>query len=141
MKIKYGEIDFYYDWLLNNLKLSGKNNRMRMKFLEILQNNKQEYEKHRYQLIKENSRLDENGNIIILNVDKNGAGEADIIDREKFYKELMELNLEEFVVEENETNKEMLLTLKKCVEECPIEWQGEDALKYEVVCRLFDNIY
>ena len=24
MKIKYGEIDFYYGWLLNNLKLSGK---------------------------------------------------------------------------------------------------------------------
>lgn len=141
MKIKYGEIEFYSKWLLEHLTLAGKRSRMRVRLIEILGEHQAKFERFRMDLIKEHAQLDENGDIVVIERDENGSGQADIIDPEAFRSDLQELLLEEFVVEENETNREMLLVLKECVDECPVAWSGQAALEYEAVCRLFEGIY
>ncbi|MFC4304099.1 hypothetical protein [Cohnella boryungensis] len=140
MKIKNGQIDFYTRWLLNQLKLAGKKNRMRMKFLEILAARGEELRKYHLQLLKEHCSLDEQGNPVIVQAE----GEQrryEVMDELAFEQDFRELLEEAFTIEENEENKEMLLVLKESIEECPETWAGEAAIEYEQICKLFDTIY
>lgn len=139
VKIKNGEIEFYSTWILNNLSLSGKRSRMRMKFLSILDKQYVEFRKYHIELLKDHCSLDEVGNPKVVKKDSRDV--FDIIDEEKFHNEYMELALEEFTIEENDQNKEMLIILKTSIEECETEFIGQAALDYEHVCVLFDRIY
>ena len=139
MKLYYGEIDVVYDFLLNELELSGKQNRMRMKFLKILSEKFQEFRQFYIQLVKENCRVDDEGNLKTKKV--NGQEVYDIIDEQKFQREYEELVREEVVIEENEENKEMLLTIRDAVLNCPVPYKGKKAIIYDRICEIFENIY
>jgi hypothetical protein len=140
MKIKNGQIDFYTRWLLNQLKLAGKKNRMRMKFLETLAARGEELRKYHLQLLKEHCSLDEQGNPVIVQAEGE-QGRYEVMDELAFEQDFRELLEETFTIEENEENKEMLLVLKESIEECPEVWAGEAAIEYEQICKLFDTIY
>ncbi|OME55377.1 hypothetical protein BSK59_12925 [Paenibacillus odorifer] len=139
MKIKYGEAKFYSEWVLNNLSLSGKHSRMRMKFSNILENKYIEFKNYHLELLKEHCNLDPLGNPIVIEAD--GKKVYDVIDIALFNQEYAILRNETFTIEENDENKEMLTILKKEIEDVTLELIGESAIEYELVCLLFDDIY
>lgn len=140
MKIKNGQIEFFSNWLLNNLQLAGKKNRMRMKFIGILAIKAEEFRKYHLQLLQEHCHLDEQGNPKVIQLE-NERGQYDVIDQVAFEHDFMELLSEEITIEENDENKMMLVSLKESIEECPKEWSGEEAIEYEQICQRFDDIY
>ncbi|QJD83999.1 hypothetical protein [Cohnella herbarum] len=139
MRIKYGEIAFYSKWLMNHLSLAGKQSRMRMKFIELLVVKSEELGKYHVQLLKEHCHLDEEGNPRIVEVEGEQA-RYDVVDSVVFERDFKELLEEEFHIEENEENLEMLLSVRQSIENCPTAWSGDQALEYEMVAKLFDQI-
>lgn len=139
MKIKNGQIDFYSKWLLNHLELGGKQSRMRMKFIELLSGHAEAFRKYHMQLLKEHCHLDENGNPKVIPLD-GGRGQYDIVDPIAFEHDLTELCEESFSIAVDETNRDMLLSVKDSVESCPAVWSGDAAVEYELLCKLFDEV-
>jgi len=139
MKLYNYELEKIIDFLINEFDFAGKQNRMRMKFVKILLEKLQEFKEDHLQILKEYCHLDEKGNP--KTYEKDGIQYYDVIDEEKYKKAYQELANEEVIVEENETNKNMLLTLKESVENCHIPFRGEKAILHERLCELFDGIY
>jgi hypothetical protein len=139
MKFYNGEIMTISEFLLNELELAGKKNRMRMKFLNILAEKYKEFKQYHWQLLKEHCKLDEQGNPKTKK--ENGQNVYDIIDEDKFKKEYSELVYEEVVIEENEENKKMLLTIRDAIINCPNAYKGEKALVFDRIYEIFENIY
>jgi hypothetical protein len=127
------------DFLLNELELEGRKNRMRMKFLRILEEKYKEFKQYHWQLLKEHCRLDELGNPKTKKID--GRNVYDVIDEEKFKQEYEDLVNEEVFIAEDEENKKMLLTLQEAIMNCPNKYKGEKALIYDRLYDIFENIY
>lgn len=139
MKFFNYELNPIEDFVLNELQLSGAHNIKRMKFLKILAKKQEEFAEDRMVLIKEHSRLDNSKNPVII---KNGAKLLyDIIDQEKFNKAIKDLTNESFVIEENEENKEVLLSVKESLNNCETAFSGEKAVLHAYLCEKFDEIY
>lgn len=139
MKLKYGELETVISFLLDELSLVGKNSRMRMRLLNILNTKNDEFHKYHFELLKEHCDLDEYGNP--KTIMKDGQGYWDVVDIQAFSKEYEELMLEEVIIEENEENREMLLTVRDAINNCPTAYSGKKAIVYEMVASIFDHIY
>ena len=104
MKFKNREIESLGKFLFN-LELSGKQSRMRSRFINILD----EYltntiQQERIAILKTYSMKDEQGEILV----NESGNEAILISgkEDDFYRELEELLNEHFILEESETFKE-----------------------------------
>ncbi|TVX97967.1 hypothetical protein [Cohnella terricola] len=139
MKIKYGEVQFLAKWLLQNLSLAGKSNRMRIRFVEILGIKANELRKYYLQLLQEHCYLDDQGVPKTVTVE-NDQTTYDVIDPTAFERDLRELLEETFTLELNDENKEMLLSIRQSLIDCPTPWSGDQALEHEMVAKLFDQI-
>lgn len=139
MKFCNYELSDISDFILNDLKLSGKDNRMRMKFMKIIAKKQLDFNEDHSALIKEHSRLDENGEITYIVKDGNRV--ADIIDMERFSSEFLVLANELITIEENEENKDILMSVKDSLINCDTPLSGEKAALHEYLCEKFDEIY
>lgn len=139
MKFYNHELNDVSNFILNELKLSGKDNRMRMKFLKLVAKKQLEFNEDHLALLKEHSHLDENGEVIYI--EKDGVRVADIIDINKFQSEFLELANEQITIEENEENKDILLSVKNSLLNCDTVLSGEKAALHEYLCEKFEEIY
>ncbi len=140
MKIRYADISFVSKWLLDELELEGKRNRMRMKFIKKLAVKYEEFKEYYQEILKESCNLDDERNPKITK-DDNNRDVYDIIDMSKFQSEYDQLINETIYIEENEQNKEMLLTIQEAINNCPTPFKGDKAIDYENIASLFDDIY
>ena len=124
---------------LNKMKLAGKASRMRTRFINILTEKYKLFKDEHMQLIKEYANLDEDGNPKIIVRD--GQRVFDIKDELAFNKEFNELLFEEVIIEENEVNKNMLLSVRDSILNSEIEVSEEEAFLYNEWCEQFENIY
>jgi hypothetical protein len=138
MKLKNYEIDAFTK-LLYDMKLKGKESRMRTRLVKQLD----EYSRgviavERSELIAQYAEKDEQGQIV-LNEDKTQAilSEDTIPEFNAEYSILMN---EQYVIEENETNKEMLLNVAQSVLNCDIELSGNEAIMYDNWCEGLEEL-
>lgn len=138
MNLSNYEIMSFSD-LLFKLKLKGKSSRMRTRLLKTIN----EYWENVYkiehaEIIKAYSKKDENGELI-LNEEKTGALLIEELIPE-FNEEYQILQNESFIIDETESNKEMLLTVARSLLECDLEISGEQAILYDEWCEKFEEV-
>ena len=138
MKLKNYELDSFAK-LLFNMKLKGKDSRMRTRLVKLVDEyNREVLSVERTELISQYAKKDESGQIV-LNENKTQA----ILIEETIPEFQIEFNLlmnEEYIIEENETNKEMLLTVAYSILNCELEFNGNDAVMYDSWCEQFEDL-
>jgi hypothetical protein len=137
MKMRNYEVEGFIGFLMGQ-ELSGKKSRARTKFAKLATEHMKEVEEGRMQLIKEYSNLDENGQPKTIEKE-NGQSSYDIKDMTAFVKEYDVLMNENFIIEETESNKEMLEIVKDAVLETEQTFKGSDALVYERYCEIVEG--
>ena len=122
--------------VLDQLKLSGKNSRMRTKFRKQLIIHLNEYiDVGNNQLIEEYVNRDENENMVFVDEEKTRVSV-----KEEYYKEYTSLMNEEFIIENNEANKDMILALAEIILNAEFEFSGEVADMYDIWGEEFENV-
>lgn len=136
MKIKNIEVEEFATFLLN-LKLKGKENRMRNKLVKIIQHHLRTVQEEHKDLLNEYCDKDSNGNYkTITNDDKTFYDIEDVVGFQKEYEKL----LEEFCyIPNDEANMQMLSCVKDIILNCENEFSGREALRYETYCELFEK--
>lgn len=136
MKIMNSEIEEMSRFLLN-LKLRGFENRMRNKFLKLLTNHLKTVQEEHIDLLKEYCKTNEQNEFLTITQD--GKTFYDIDDVEGFQKQYVKLMEESLYIEVNDGTIEMLSSVKNIILNCDMEFSGNEALKYESYCELFEN--
>lgn len=122
-------IEFFYE-----LKLKGRQSRMRSKLIKLLNERSQEFVEQQQELLKEHCNLDEQGNPKIIKKDGNEV--YDIKDLEAYAKDRQELFEEEYIIE-GADNQLMLRTVREILDECDVELSGRKAVLYDHLCEIF----
>lgn len=136
MEIHNYDIKGFQDFILNYLSLKGKKSRMRMRFLNLLNNQWEQVGKEQNVLLKEQNALDDEGNIHFVE----GTQYPDVDNRQEYEKDFQELLNETFHVDESEQNKDMLLILKDAILDYDEELIGQPAATHDQLCTLFENL-
>jgi hypothetical protein len=137
MKIRNEEIVGFGNFLMD-LTLKGTSSRMRTRLVKKLQKHLDEVQEEKDEIITIHGILDEEGNVKTKTVD--GREVYEIRDNEACMKEISDLYKEEFVIEENEENRQMLTTVRDIVLNCDKEFQGQEAMVYDYYCEIFENL-
>lgn len=128
----------YITQFLYNLKLVDYSSRMRTRFYKILIERIQQYKEEYLELVKEHSNLDDQGQPNIIQEDEKQR--YDIKDISLFQQALSPLYNEEFVIEINDNNKNMIKSVKHSILNCGIEFSGEDQFAYDSLCVQFEDL-
>jgi len=132
------ELKHLYEFLLS-LELMGKQNRMRTRFCKLIQQRIEEVHEERDKLILQFSEKDEEGNPKTERVN-NDQVKYVLNDVPAFTNELDLLLSEEFVLDETEANKDLLLTVANLVLNLDISFSGQEAMKYDRYCEVFEQL-
>jgi hypothetical protein len=137
MKIKNSDVQ-PLGGLLVDIRLKGMQSRMRTRFVKLLQQHLDILNEEQQEIVKNYAELDENGNPKTRQ--ENGKEFYVIAEKEQCEKEINELLNEEFIIEENEANKKMLLVVKDLILNCDKEFQGAEAFQYDRFCEVFEDL-
>lgn len=137
IKLYNHELESFIEFLYG-LKLSGRESRMRVRFMNLLGEKYRLFKDEHEQLLFEHSRKNDDGSIKVKKL--KGEEVADVLDEQAFNKDWMELLNEEVVIEQNETNKQMLLSIKDSVLNCEQEFEGDSAILHDRFCEIVEQI-
>ena len=137
MRIRNHEIGKFISFLME-LELKGRESRLRTRFVKLLAERKNLVDDEHYQLILQHSNLDENGNPKVIEL--NGQKMYDIDNIVAFNIDYNILLNEEFVIDETEERKEMLLLVKDVILNCDKTFKGEEAILYDRMCDVVEEI-
>lgn len=138
MKLFNFELNGLFDFLMS-LELVGKQNRMRTRLCKLIAERLNEIVDERDKLILQFAETDEEGKPLILPVDGN-QNKYVMKDMEAFTREYDLLQREEFILEETEERKDMLLTVASIVLNLDMPFKGQEALQYERYCEIFEQL-
>ena len=110
---------------------------MRNRFVKVLQNHLKLLQEEHKELLEEYCKKDSNGNFNTIN--KDGKSFYDIDDVKGFQVEFDILMQENFVIPNNESNQQMIKTVKDIILNCDKEFSGQEALLYEAYCEMFEE--
>lgn len=137
MKMKNEEVQHFANFLMS-FELKGRDSRMRTRFVKILAERIELVNEEHKELIRQYARFDEQGEAIVVEI--NGQKAYDVPDRAAFNREYFLLLNEDFVIEENEERKEMLLFIKDVILNCDKTFKGREALEYDRWCDIVEEI-
>jgi hypothetical protein len=137
MKIKNDEVEAFSNFLMS-FDLVGRESRLRTKFVKFLMERVKYVKEEHAELIRQFAKFEENGDPIIVEVNGNKA--YDVPDRATFNKEYFILLNEDFIIEENEERKEMLMFIKDIILNCQKTFNGREALEYDIWCECVEDI-
>lgn len=134
MKIKKIDLNSFIGYL-HSLKLDRVDSRMRSRFKKILVDKYQDFVDELNEINESYAKKDENNQIIFIN-------DKMTFENDKKRKEdVAELLLEEIVIDQNEENKKMLLSIRESVlNRGPSELEGADADTYDTACEIVEQI-
>lgn len=139
MRIKNIMLDKFANFLMD-FELKGKESRMRTRFVKVLaeqiQTNKEEGE----DLVKQYADLDESGEPKLTEKDGKSYYNISKEKQAEYNREYFIFMNEEFVIEENEANKEMLLLIKDIILNCEMTFKGVEAIEYDTWCELVEGL-
>lgn len=138
MKIKNFEVQILAN-VLFNMSLVKKDSRMRTRFVkELGEYLKSTLDIEQQELIKTYAKKDDDGEPL-LNEDKTSA----ILIEEtadEFHKEFDQLMNEEYIIVENESSRDMLITVGKSLLDCELEFKGQEATLFDGWCEQFEEL-
>lgn len=137
MKIQNSEIEEFATFILS-LKLKGTQNRMRNRLVKKMQDHLKLIQQEHKELLDEYCKKDDDGHF--LTISKDGKTFYDIDDVRGFQIEFELLMKEELVISNDQTNQQMLTVVKELILNCDKEFSGNEALKYENYCEMFEEI-
>lgn len=141
MKIKNLYLGDIYT-ILHRMPLPGKQSRMRTRFLKAIFAQLELVESEKQDLLRQYAKLDRDGEIMT----KTGENGQKLVVFEGKAKqdacndEINALMNEEFIIEENETNKEMLITLKDIVLKTESMFVRSEAEAYDALCESLESL-
>lgn len=136
MKIRNFEIKDFGAFLMGE-SLSGRKSRMRTRFVKLLDERLKQIEDERLSLLKEFAEVDENGE---MKMDERGMAVMSDEQSAKFQAEYADLMNEEWVVDQTEERRDMLLTIKDCVLNTERTFSGQEAIQYDRWCEIVEGI-
>lgn len=138
MEMKNGELKGFCEFLMKQ-ELDAKNTRMRMRFVRMAADRLKEVDEENRRLINKYAKKDGSGKpIVVINDDETET--VEITDINSFKKEFSEILLEDFVIEENEERKDMLLSIKNTVLNAEGTFKGDEAVFYDRWCQIVEGI-
>ncbi|ATF13693.1 DUF1617 domain-containing protein [Brevibacillus brevis X23] len=138
MKFYNFELKHLFDFLIS-LELVGKQNRMRTRFCKLIGEQINEFMEQKDRLIFEFSKKDENGKPLFENLNETQV-KYHLTDADSFNNELNLLMCEEFVIEESEAYRDMLLTVGDILTNLTIPLSGQEAFQYDRYCEAFERL-
>lgn len=123
---------------LTQLKLIDHESRMRTRFVKLLTSRLQLFMEEYLEVVKEHAQLDSNNEPVIVQVDDQEV--YDIKDQAKFQKSLQPLHEEEFVIEVDDNNQNMVKSVTNSILNCGLEFSGQDAYNFDSLCERFENL-
>lgn len=134
MKLYKYELEAFITFL-HSLKLERKNSRMRTKLKKILTGKLQEFYEDLNEINLNYAQKDDSGNPII------NEGKFVFSDNNNRLEDLYELTNEVVIIDDNEETRDMLLSVKESViYNAPLEFEGDDADKYDRFCEIVEQI-
>jgi hypothetical protein len=137
MRIKNIEIEPFIKFLMS-FELKGRESRLRTRFAKLLMERLKLINEENMDLIRQFGNKDENGNIKI--VERDGKRYYDVVDKDAYNREYFILMNEDFVIDETEERKEMLLFIKELILNCDMTFKDEEALEYDRWCEIVEEI-
>lgn len=138
MKMKNQEVEYFADFLMS-FELKGSHSRIRTRFVkQVLAERVSLVKDEHADLIREYARFDDEGKPIVIKIGDQDA--YDVPDRVSFNKEYFMLLNEDFVIDETEERKEMLLLIKDIILNCDKTFKGREALEYDRWCEIVEEI-
>lgn len=124
--------------LLHSLLLNGKDSRMRTRLLKVIDTHLREVvAEETNQLIDQYAIKDDEGELVLV-----GENQFKLVEETShlYHKEISELMNEHMHIEENDTNKDMLLSVASFILEGDFEVSGDMALQYDEWCDEFEKV-
>jgi hypothetical protein len=137
MRLRNVEVESLIKFLME-LELKGRDSRLRTRFVKLLMERQTLIDEEHQQLVKQYSSKDKDGNPNI--VVKDGKQFYDVEDKVGFNREYYILLNEEYIIEETEERKEMLLLIKDIILNCEKTFMGGEALEYDRWCEIVEEI-
>ncbi|RJE90646.1 hypothetical protein D3P07_00615 [Paenibacillus sp. 1011MAR3C5] len=138
-KIKFYIHELEYAILfLYELKLIDYHSRMKTRFIKLLTERFQQYKDEYFELVKEHAHLDEDGEPLLI--EDSTQPRYDIKDMDKFKLALIPLLEEEFIIDVNEHNENMMKSVTKSILHCGLSFGGQDQFLYESLCSKFEEL-
>lgn len=137
MKIKNLDIESFGK-LLYSLKLKGKDSRMRTRMVNLIDNHLKIFNEERTLLIEENAQKNEDGSLKF----EQDSETSVLLKPEKiddFNREFILLLNEELIIEETESNKDMILSISNIMSNLDLEFSEEEAIQYDMLCEIFEK--
>ncbi|EON72823.1 hypothetical protein [Lysinibacillus sphaericus] len=129
---------------LFNLILKGKESRMRTRFIKLLEQQLNQVNQERQQLVDEYAEKDKNGEILYTTEIVDGKEIEMPLFSEEAEKEVQQQILtllhEDFIIEETAEKIDMLRILQEIVLNCDLEFTGKKATLYDRFCEIFEDI-
>lgn len=123
---------------LMEFELSGKDSRLRTRFVRLLNDYVNRFNEEHRDLIVSFSEKDDNGEPVIIEED--GLKRYDVRDVAGFNKEYNNLRNELILIEETEERKEMFNLIKGIILNCEKTFKGEEAFVYDRYCEIAETI-
>lgn len=138
MKIQNQQIYWLMGFIME-CPMTAKGNRMRRRFLDILEQKFEQYKVHRQELLEMYCAKDQDGNFKT----RTEAGELlyEIEDRQKYLLEFAELQTEYFYIEEDEQHDEMLKIIGEAFLRQDGLFSGMDAQYLNDVSEEFERYF
>ncbi|MDX5474127.1 MAG: DUF1617 family protein, partial [Bacillaceae bacterium] len=103
-------------------------------FIKILDEREKEISQFRNEIVQKYGKKDKNGDLVIED------NQYILEDPVTFNKEMNELMSEEFIIDETESNKELLTHIRTILESSKQTFKGTDAFLYDQWCEAFENM-
>lgn len=132
------EINSFASYLLG-FELKGKETRMRTRFVKVLTSKLQQIEEERIILIKEYAHLDEEANPVRI-TDEEGNSVYDMKDANGFAVEYTKLQNEELIIIQDESNADMLRTIKSIILNDERSYSGLLAFQFDRWCEIIEQV-
>lgn len=121
-----------------SLELDAKLSRMRTRFVKMCAERLTEIDEFRASILEKYGKRDEDGNLI--KEKEKGFEIFTLEDKESFYRDLDQIMREEFIVDELEERKDMLLGVKDAVLNVDRKFSGQEAMEYDRWCEIVEQI-
>lgn len=144
MVLVNGELERLYSFLLS-LNLSGKDSWTRTRFCRLIGGRIKEIQDAKREIIMRYAEKDEDGNPKVKRVTQQGKSK-DVWDMSEENtkiadEEFVILMSEEFVIDETEERKSMLLNVKEVLINANVDLKGDDAIMHGRWCDIFSETY
>lgn len=138
MIVKNYEIAKFGEYLLE-LKLKGKQSRMRTRFIRLMQGQLDLVNEERSNLLIDYAIKDEDGEPV-KNKDENGEEFISLENGNEYNLEIQKLMTEDFIIEETAERLDMLREVRDTILNSEEEFSGVEAMQYDRWCEIVEDI-